>query len=155
MLTVCISQVPMGGGYISKSFGEKFNGGRGSKVRSGETEKSLSTWPRRTDPRQVKHISLRGKDCVSWTTVSSCRCCWPAASFFYNLWGGMNDSRVKWFLRAVDYETRSDGRYLSKRLGLELELSSEKLIFVQNSQSFYDTRRNDRRDNLYEWAHVA
>lgn len=70
--------------------------------------------------------------------------------FFYNLWGGMNDSRVKWFLRAVDYETRSDGRYLSKRLGLELELSSEKLIFVQNSQSFYDTRRNDRRDNLYE-----
>lgn len=67
----------------------------------------------------------------------------------------MNDSRVKWFLRAVDYETWSDGRYLSKRLGLELELSSEKLIFVQNSQSFYDTRRNDRRDNLYEWAHVA
>jgi len=28
---------------------------------------------------------------------------------FYYLWGGMNDSRVKWFLSADDYETLSDG----------------------------------------------
>lgn len=64
---------------------------------------------------------------------------------FYYLWGGMNDSRVKWFLSAVDYETLSDGRYLSKRS--RLELSSDKLI-LQNSQSLYDIRRNDRWDNL-------
>lgn len=63
---------------------------------------------------------------------------------FYYLWAGMNDSRVKWFLSAVDYETLSDGRYLSKRL--RLELSSDKLI-LQNSQSLYDIRRNDRWDN--------
>lgn len=66
---------------------------------------------------------------------------------FYYLWGGMNDSRVKRFLSAVDYETLSDRRYLSKRLGLELKLSSDKLIVLHNSQSFYDSRRNDRWDN--------
>lgn len=67
---------------------------------------------------------------------------------FYYLWGGMNDSRVKWFLSAVDYETLSEGRYLSKRLGLDLKLGSDKLILLQNSQSFYDMCRNDRWDNL-------
>lgn len=49
---------------------------------------------------------------------------------FYYLWEGMNDSRVKWFLSAVDYETLSDGRYLSKRLILELVQSSNKLYLV-------------------------
>lgn len=49
---------------------------------------------------------------------------------FYYLWGGMNDSRVKWFLSAVDYETLSDGRYLSKRLKPELVVSSDKFILV-------------------------
>lgn len=44
---------------------------------------------------------------------------------FYYLWGGMNDSRIKWFLRADDYETLSDARYLSKRWRLELTLSSD------------------------------
>lgn len=73
---------------------------------------------------------------------------------FYYLWGGMNDSRVKWFLSAVDHETLSDGRYLSKRSGLELKLSSDKLILLQYSQSFYDTRRSDRWDNLEVWAYV-
>lgn len=67
---------------------------------------------------------------------------------FYYLWGGMNDSRVKWFLSAVDYETLSDGRYLSKRLKPELVLGSDKFISVQNSQSLYDVCRIDRWDNL-------
>ena len=67
---------------------------------------------------------------------------------FYYLWGGMNDSRVKWFLSAVDYETLSDGIYLSKRLRLELELSSDKLMLLQNPRSLCDIRRNDRWDNL-------
>lgn len=67
---------------------------------------------------------------------------------FYYLWGGMNDSRVKWFLSAVDYETLSDGRYLSKRLRLKPVLSSAKLILLLNSQSLYDICRTDRWDNL-------
>lgn len=50
---------------------------------------------------------------------------------FYYLWRGMNDSRVKWFLSAVDYETLSDGRYLSKRLRLELVQCGDKLILLQ------------------------
>jgi len=62
----------------------------------------------------------------------------------YYLWGGMNDSHVKWFLSAVDYETVSDGRYLSKRL----RLNRDKFILVQNSQSLYDICRNDMWDDL-------
>lgn len=64
---------------------------------------------------------------------------------FYYLWGSMNDSRVKWFLRAVDYETLSDGRYLSMRLRLELVLRSDKLIV---SLSLFDIRRSDGWENL-------
>lgn len=47
---------------------------------------------------------------------------------FYNLWGRMNDSRIKWFLSNDDYETLSDVRYLSKGLRRDLILSSDKLI---------------------------
>lgn len=46
----------------------------------------------------------------------------------YYLWRGMNDSRVKWFLSTDDYETLSDGRYLSKRLRLEHIPSCDELI---------------------------
>lgn len=61
---------------------------------------------------------------------------------FYYLWVSMNDSHVKWFLRAVDYEALSDGRYLSKKPGT---LNGDKFIVLQNSQSRHDTLRDDRR----------
>lgn len=68
MLPVCISQVPMGRGNISKTFGEKkIIGGKGSKVRRQETETSRKRGSLHLSedtvawPRQVKHISLQDK----------------------------------------------------------------------------------------------
>lgn len=67
----------------------------------------------------------------------------------------MNDSGVKWFLSAVDYKTWSDGRYLSKRSGLELELSSSKLILLQDSCNCCDTQSNDSWDDLNVCTYVT
>lgn len=92
--------------------------------------------------RQVKHISLQGERLCFTKGCFELQVLQDRLPAFYYLWVSMNDSRVKWFLRAVDYEALSDGRYLSKKPGT---LSGDKFIVLQNSQSRHDTLRDDRR----------
>lgn len=55
-------------------------------------------------PRQVKHISLQAKRLCFTNYCFKLQVLLTGCQGFYYLWGGMNDSHVKWFLSAVDYE---------------------------------------------------